>query len=75
MQRLQPAGGKFPHAPAEPAGVLENPKTSFPPFFQAVEHIKEQDQIRGENVEKCSLGDQRIRWCCQNNKKKKEITI
>lgn len=28
--RLQTAGGKLPHAQAQPAGVLENPKTSFP---------------------------------------------
>lgn len=25
--RLQPAGGKLAHVQAEPAGVLENPKT------------------------------------------------
>lgn len=29
VERLQPAGRKFPHIQAEPAGVLENPQTSF----------------------------------------------
>lgn len=43
--------------------------------FQAVEHIKGQDQIRpknGKNVEKWSLGDQRIRRSLLSKQKKRE---